>query len=143
MPYTEPITHPATEHAPSLDGWWIACSADLGGVRLPREALPGLAMVLSKGTLFLGSDIATIDVDQRVAPHTIDVLIVRGPNRSRFIPGIFRQSRSALRICLDLSGERRPSAFHAPFGSRNLVVEYRRAPVGDVESVLSKAPPKV
>jgi uncharacterized protein (TIGR03067 family) len=129
MSHTDTFTPSVIENARSLDGWWLACSAVLGGVTLPPDALPGLAMVLSNRTLFLGSDIATIDIDRQVAPHSIDVLVVRGPNRWRFVPGIFRHVGSVLHMCLDLAGERRPSAFSAAFGSRHLVVEYRRAPL--------------
>lgn len=116
---------------PFLDGWWIARAATLGGVRLPFEALPGLAMLLFDRTLYLGSDVGTLDIDCGSTPAALDILVVRGPNRWRFIPGIFQQRGNVLQLCLDLSGAARPPAFAAPFGSRLLLVTYVRAPIKD------------
>ena len=127
--------HRVSRCRPSLDGWWIARAASLGGVRLPADVLPGLAMLLFNHTLYLGSDVATVDVDRGVSPATIDLLITRGPNRWRFIQGIFEHHGSALRLCLDLSGAGRPAAFQAPFGSRLFVVTYERAPFRTIEPV--------
>jgi uncharacterized protein (TIGR03067 family) len=115
-------------HTAALDGWWTARAADLGGVRLPEDALPGLTMLLFNRTMYLGSDVGTLDIDSHASPNSFDVLIVRGPNRWRFIPGIFQKSASQLRICFDLSGQRRPTTFVAPFGSRHLLLDYRRVP---------------
>lgn len=122
----------AAQRRISLDGWWIARSAQLGGVRLPDDALPGLSMVLFNQTLYLGSDVGTIDVDHAVVPATFDVLIVRGPNKWRFLPGIAAVSGRTMRMCLDLSGAARPGAFVSPFGSRLFFVTYERTPVRDL-----------
>jgi uncharacterized protein (TIGR03067 family) len=112
----------------SLDGWWIAHAAMLCGVRLPPDALPGLALLLVNQTLYFGSDIGTIDVDRDLTPATIDILITRGPNRWRFIPGILQQHDKRLRLCLDLSGANRPATFRSLPGSRVLLVTYERPP---------------
>lgn len=116
---------------PSLDGWWIARIATLGGVRLPTEALPGLTMLLFGRTLYLGSDVGTIDVDRDITPASIDILITRGPNRGRFIPGIQHHSGTRLRLCLDLAGAKRPLNFESVPGSRVLLVSYERTPLPD------------
>jgi uncharacterized protein (TIGR03067 family) len=112
----------------SLDGWWIADTAALGGIPLPKEALPGLSLLLCNRTLYLGDDVGTVDADHQADPPTIDVLIVKGPNRWRFIEGIYRRAGSTLTLCLDLSGTVRPTAFKARSGSRELLVSYGRAP---------------
>jgi uncharacterized protein (TIGR03067 family) len=123
----------------SFDGWWQARAANLGGVRLPDDVLPGLAMLMFNRTLYLGNDVCALDIDARVIPSTVDLLIVRGPNRWRFIPGIFQVSGRRLRLCLDLSGQQRPEAFVVPFGSRFLLLDYERAPGPDVEPILRGA----
>ena len=117
-----------TSWRPSRNGWWFARAAALGGVRLPPDTLRGLTMLLFNRTLYLGADAGILDIDHREHPARIDILIVRGPNRWRFIPGIF-QHGSELRLCLDLSGATRPSAFATPFGSRLFLVTYERAPL--------------
>lgn len=128
-------SHPLSRCRPSLDGWWIARAASLAGVRLPADVLPGLAMLLFNRTLYLGSDIATVDVNGGLSPATIDLLITRGPNLWRFIQGIFEHHGSALRLCLDVSGGGRPATFEAPVGSRLLVVTYERAPFQTIEPI--------
>ena len=119
---------------PALDGWWLARTASLGGVRLTADVLPALTMLLFDRTLYLGNDVGRIDIDRGTDPPTLDILITRGPNRWRFIPGIFKQQGRTLQLCLDLSGVTRPANFTAPFGSRLLSVTYDCAPVGDTRS---------
>ena len=128
---SQPVNVDLSMRHPSLDGWWIGRAATLGGVRLPANALPGLAMLLYDPTLYFGSDVATIDVNRDLSPATIDILITRGPNRWRFIPGILHQQHARLRLCLDLAGVDRPWTFHSAPGSRVLLVTYERAPVAD------------
>ncbi len=113
----------------SLNGWWIARAADLGGISLPHEALPGLSLLLFDNTLCLGDDVGTMDIDHHADPATIDVLIVRGPNRWRFVEGIFRRAGTRLTLCFDLSGGPRPAAFTSRAGSRQLLVTYDRTPL--------------
>lgn len=138
MPHPRSNADLTTWRPPSLDGWWITRAASLGGVRLPGEALPGLAMLLFNHTLYLGSDVGALDIDHSATPKTIDVLIIRGPNRWRFIPGIFRHQGNVLRICFDLSGSTRPADFLAPFGSRRLLVTYERAPLRDLQAATAE-----
>jgi hypothetical protein len=133
MPYSASRGRFGDGRAPSLDGWWIARAASLGGVRLPSEALPGLAILLFNRTLYLGSDTGIIDIDYGVRPASMDLLITRGPNRWRFIPAVFQHHDQILRLCFDLSGASRPTAFESPFGSRILVIEYARAPLREVQ----------
>ena len=95
-------------------------------------------MLLFKRTLYLGSDVGTIDIDRAASPATIDVLVIRGPNRWRFIPGIFQQRGRVLRICFDLSGVARPNTFDSPYGSRLFVVTYERAPLRDTPIMCGK-----
>jgi uncharacterized protein (TIGR03067 family) len=116
---------------PTLDGWWLARSASLGGVRLTADVLPALTMLLFDRTLYLGNDIGRLDIDRGTDPPSLDILITRGPNRWRFIPGIFKQQGRRLQLCVDLSGVTRPADFMAPLGSRLLSVTNDCAPVDD------------
>lgn len=112
-----------------LNGWWIARTAELGGMLLPDEALPGLLLLLFDSTLCFGDDVGTMFIDQHADPATVDVLIVRGPNRWRFMEGIFRRVGPRLTLCIELAGGPRPAAFATTPGGRQLLVTYDRVPL--------------
>lgn len=94
-------------------------------------------MRLFNRTLYLGSDVAAIDLDFDRSPAEIDLLVVRGPNKWRFIPGVFTLREHVLRICLDLSSTARPVTLRPPPGSRHLFVTYERAPCQGTRAVSS------
>ena len=121
----------------SLNGWWEADTATLGGLRLPGEALPGLALWLFDQTICLGRDVGTLELHHDRGGTAIDILVTRGPNRWRFIPGLLQQRPPRLRLCLDLSGRQRPLTFDSLPGSRVLLVEYLRAPQPGVSPLMS------
>ena len=108
----------------------------LGGVRLPHEALDDLTLLLHDGMFELGVDGGTVAIDWHASPWTMDVHVVLGPNRGRFIPAIFECRGATLRICFDLSGSQRPGTFAAPAGTRRFLATYQRPP----ESLRLSAP---
>ena len=109
-----------------LDGWWIATDGELGGVRLPPEALLDLAFRFHNGTFRFGADEGWTVMNRHSRPHAFDMVPARGPNRGRVVPGIIDVAASSMRICCDLSGRLRPSEFTAPAGSRHFLASYRR-----------------
>jgi uncharacterized protein (TIGR03067 family) len=96
-------------------------------VQLPHDALKELTLTLHDGRFGLGVDEGRIALDWEASPASMDVLIVRGPNRGRFVPAIFEQTDARLRICFDLSGRQRPEAFEAPPGTRRFLATYQRS----------------
>lgn len=112
-----------------LNGTWLITSGQLGGVLLPDNAFNELTLTLRNGRFALGPDRGRIAVDPGVAPAAADLLIVGGPNRGRFVPAIVERAGSLLRICCDLGGTERPTAFRAPAGTRYFLATYRRAAV--------------
>jgi uncharacterized protein (TIGR03067 family) len=112
----------------ALDGWWIAHRAVLGGVALPADIVPELSLLIFDGGFYFGKDEGTVAIDIAATPAAMDVRIVRGPNRLRFVPAVFRLTGQILCICYDLSGAERPAEFSAPLGTRRLLVTYRRMP---------------
>jgi uncharacterized protein (TIGR03067 family) len=110
-----------------LNGRWVITAGWLGGVPLPDVAFHDLTLRLHDGSFALGVDHGRFTIDVANSPATMDVLIVRGPNSGRFIPAIFEQLDSRLRICFDLSGRDRPTAFAAPAGTRRFLATYSRA----------------
>jgi len=110
-----------------LNGTWLVMDGQLGGVRLPDTAFDELTLTLQNGRFELGQDRGRIAVDRQAAPAALDVLIVAGPNRGRYVPAIVERVGPLLRICYDLAGARRPAAFRAPAGTRYFLATYRRA----------------
>lgn len=110
-----------------LDGTWLVMAGQLGGVRLPDNAFDDLTLTLRNGRFELGQDCGRIGLDCRVAPAALDVLIIDGPNRGRFVPAIVERAGTVLRVCYDLGGTERPAAFRAPAGTRYFLAIYRRA----------------
>jgi uncharacterized protein (TIGR03067 family) len=112
----------------ALDGWWIAHRAILGGVALPADIVPELSLLIFNGGFYFGKDEGTVAIDLAASPAAMDVRIVRGPNRLRFVPAVFRLTGHTLCICYDLSGIERPAEFSAPLGTRRRLVTYERMP---------------
>jgi uncharacterized protein (TIGR03067 family) len=110
-----------------LDGTWLVMAGQLGGVRLPDNTFADLTLRLRNGRFELGEDCGRIGLDCRVAPAALDVLIIDGPNRGRFVPAIVERAGTVLRVCYDLAGSQRPAAFRAPAGTRYFLATYRRA----------------
>jgi len=110
-----------------LNGWWIATEAMLAGRRLSDDLLDDFSLRLQNGTFVVASDIGTFTVDRLAQPAAMDVLLLNGRNRKRFVPAIFERSGGMLRICYDLSGVKRPRQFAAAAGSRLFLATYRLA----------------
>jgi uncharacterized protein (TIGR03067 family) len=118
---------PESNHA-ALEGWWTPRHARLGGVRVPHEALNELGILLGRGTFVFGSDSGRFTLHPAARPASIDFFATAGPNSGRFVPAIYDCAGGSLRLCLDLSGVRRPRAFDAPPGSRHFLAMYHRPP---------------
>jgi uncharacterized protein (TIGR03067 family) len=110
-----------------LDGTWLVTAGQLGGVRLPDNAFDDLTLTLRNGRFELGQDRGRVGLDCCVTPAALDVLIIDGPNRGRFVPAIVERAGGMLRVCYDLGGTQRPATFGAPAGTRYFLATYRRA----------------
>jgi uncharacterized protein (TIGR03067 family) len=110
-----------------LDGRWLVTAGQLGGVRLPDNAFDDLTLTLRNGRFELGQDWGRVGLDCCVTPAALDVLIIDGPNRGRFVPAIVERAGGMLRVCYDLGGTQRPATFRAPAGTRFFLATYRRA----------------
>jgi uncharacterized protein (TIGR03067 family) len=110
-----------------LDGTWLVTAGQLGGVRLPDNAFGELTLTLRNGRFELGQDCGRVGLDCGVTPAALDVLIIDGPNRGRFVPAIVERAGGMLRVCYDLGGTQRPTTFRAPAGTRYFLATYRRA----------------
>ena len=107
--------------ATRLNGCWMVVSARLGGMHLPDTALEGIGLALENTVFEIGGERGRMTIDWDATPASIDVVILEGPNRGRFLPGIVECRSHQLRICFDLSGTQRPLTFEAQPGSRQFV----------------------
>ena len=121
-----PTTTRAEAATAALNGCWNAIEACLGGVRLPDDALPHLALRIANTAINFGGEEGIVSVDDTLSPAALDIVATHGRNRGRLVPAIFERAGGMLRICCDLSGTSRPRRFTAPAGSRLLLVTYRR-----------------
>jgi uncharacterized protein (TIGR03067 family) len=122
-----PLRQKADGRVGLLNGTWLVMDGQIGGVRLPDNAFDELTLTLQNGRFELGQDRGRIAFDREAAPAALDVLIVAGPNRGRYVPAIVERVGPLLRICFDLAGAQRPATFRAPAGTRYFLATYRRA----------------
>ena len=112
-----------------LNGCWVVTDARLAGLRLPEDVRHEWTLRVHGGRFTLGEDEGTISIDRGAHPAVLELFTTDGPRAGRFLPAIFEQAGGMLRICYDLSGERRPLEFKAPAGTRHLLATYRRAEI--------------
>lgn len=111
-----------------LKGTWKPVEAELGGTKLPEAVLAPMRLELGDGTYVLkgapSPDRGTVKVD--VQKKTMDVEGTEGPNKGKTFPCIFELKGDTLRICYDLSGQKRPTEFKTEKGSALYLVTYTR-----------------
>jgi len=113
----------------SIDGAWVASSAELGGKKLPKTAAEKITLTLKKGTyevLAESADRGTVTYDDSAKPKEMDIKGVEGPNKGKTFLAIYELSGDELKICYDLSGESRPSEFKTLPKTKLFLVTYER-----------------
>jgi len=116
--------------ADSLQGTWVPVGAELGGRTFPDEVRHTIRLEVAGSTYAVtigpAVDRGTLTLDESVTPHRLDITGIEGPNAGRTIQAIYEQEGDALRICYDLSGAGRPTAFQSAEGTELFLVDYRR-----------------
>jgi uncharacterized protein (TIGR03067 family) len=113
-----------------IDGTWTPAAAQMGGQPFPEPVLKSMQLTVD-GSHYVVSvggqlDKGTIALDTTTSPMGMTVTGVEGPNAGRTYPAIFSLSGDTLRICYDLSGTARPTAFTSATGTMHFLAEYRR-----------------
>ena len=120
----------ARSQADDLKGVWKPVEAELGGVKLPDAVLAPLRLELGGGKYVLkgaeSPDRGTVTVDASKKPRTMDVTGTDGPNKGKTFPSIYELEGDSLRICYDLSGQKRPTEFKTTKGTKLYLVTYTR-----------------
>jgi uncharacterized protein (TIGR03067 family) len=58
--------------------------------------------------------------------HGMTVTGTEGPNKGKTFPAIYEIEGDTLRICYDLSGEKRPTKFETVAGTKLYLVTYKK-----------------
>lgn len=118
------------DSAPKTDGVWIPTSGELGGNKFPDEVLKSIKLVIEgeKYTVTVGktTDKGTVKRDTKTKPMSIDIAGTEGPNKDKTILGIYELSGDTLKVCYDLSGKARPTAFETKPNTQLFLVTYKR-----------------
>ncbi len=113
-----------------IEGTWLPFEAELGGQKFPAEHLRTmkLTMVDGKYTVKVGEvlDQGTYKLDTAANPKAIDIYGDGGPNKGKNFPAIYELTGDSLRICYDLEGKKRPTAFKTEENTQQFLVTYKR-----------------
>lgn len=114
-----------------IQGTWLPTAAELAGKKFPDEVRKTIKLVVKndKYTVFVGEkpDHGTIKLDRSAKPKTLDITGTEGPNKGKTILAIYERNGDTLRICYDLSGKGRPTAFKSKPDTKLFLVTYQRA----------------
>lgn len=121
----------------ALEGKWKAVSMEAGGVPLPKETLPEFIFTVGAGGKSTaqsshGTDQATITVDPKSKPCTIDNLHESGATKGKTQYGIYKLEGDTWTVCMTLPGvaaSERPKGF-ATKDTRNVVFVFERQKAG-------------
>ena len=72
-------------------------------------------------------DKGTYTLDSTTDPKGMPVTGTDGPNKGKTFPAIYELHGDTLRICYDLSGQKRPTEFKSTAGTKLYLVTYARA----------------
>jgi uncharacterized protein (TIGR03067 family) len=124
-------SRPEKEDSKLIEGTWLPLAAELGGQEFPDELLKTAVLTITDGkyTVNLGGQIdkGTIKLEPATKPKAIDVIGTEGPNKGKTIPAIYHLTDDTLRICYDLEGKKRPTAFKTLKDTQQLLINYKRS----------------
>jgi uncharacterized protein (TIGR03067 family) len=104
--------------------------AELGGRPMPAALLKSISLKLDDGKyeVFGGevSDKGKYTLDSTSKPTGMTITGTEGPNAGKTYPAIYEIKGDTLRICYDLSGEKRPAEFKSVEGTKLYLVSYSR-----------------
>ena len=119
-----------SKDAKALEGTWLPVKAELGGQPMPDAVLKTISLTMDKGKYDVMADgrpdKGTYMLDETAMPKAITITGTEGPNHGKTFPAIYELKDGVLRICYDLSGKKRPTAFESVVGTKLYLVTYRR-----------------
>ncbi len=114
----------------ALQGTWLPTTAELGGNKFPDEILKTIKLVIKddKYTVTVGTqpDQGTVKLEPSAKPKSMTITGTEGPNKGKMIPAIYELNGDTLRVCYNLGGAERPTAFETKAGTQQFLVTYKR-----------------
>jgi uncharacterized protein (TIGR03067 family) len=113
-----------------MEGTWEFLDLEVDGNQMPAAALANSRMLIDGNRFRMESPetnyegIFTIDAEK--TPHRIDIEFVEGPETGNWSYGIFEVDGDHLKICLGLTGAKRPRGFKTSPGSGHALENLRR-----------------
>ncbi len=129
------VTARAADDLAALRGTWKPTKAELAGQPMPPPILNSITLKMDGANYEVivqtpkgpSSDNGTVTFDSAAKPKAMTVAGVTGPNAGKTFPAIYEITGDTLRICYDLSGEKRPTEFKTAPGTKLYLVDYARA----------------
>ena len=120
----------APDDAKTVQGSWKPAKAELGGQPMTDTVLKSINLKLDNGKyeVLVGtqSDKGTYTLDAAAKPKGMTITGTAGPNNGKTFPAIYEIKGDTLRICYDLSGEKRPTEFKSLAGTQLYLATYNR-----------------
>ena len=121
----------AAREKTKLEGKWMLVSAEVAGEKLPEAVVKSISLTL-KGdeyTVKVGEavDKGTVRLDAAAKPKTMDITGTDGPNKGKTLLAIYELDGDTLRVCYDLAGKKRPTAFETSKERPFFLAVYQRA----------------
>lgn len=120
------------DDAKTIQGVWYPVQWTLAGSSTPPPTIGTMKLTL-KGDLYEFIEGPTVDSGKTIlkskeSPKAMDIVGLKGPNKGKTIPAIYRIEANRLIICYGLDGKR-PAKFESPAKKLVLLVEYGRKPL--------------
>lgn len=125
------VAWPARGDDPKADdkaaqGTWDLTEAELGGSKL---MLKDVVLTLDDGKYTLKAeslDKGTYKLNAAKKPKEVDITGTEGPNKGKTILGIYELDKDTMKVCYDLGGKARPTAFKTAAGTQQFLATYKR-----------------
>ena len=114
----------------TIEGSWLPSAAELAGQKFPDEVRKSIKLVVKgdRYTVTVGekADRGTVKLNPAAKPKEMDITGTDGPNKGKTFLAIYEHDGDTLRICYDLSGQKRPKEFKTEAGTQLFLVTYKR-----------------
>jgi uncharacterized protein (TIGR03067 family) len=72
------------------------------------------------------TDQGTVKLESSAKPKAMMITGAEGPNKGKTLPAIYEVNGDTLRVCYNLGGQERPTAFETKAGTQQFLVTYKR-----------------